>query len=71
MSTINERIQQQITSDTFNNWFEPGNLTAARRVLEATGHTIRIEGWLSRSFQTSTKPWPALGQRSSSRSMMA
>jgi Fe-S oxidoreductase len=30
-------------ADTFNNWFEPGNLTAARRVLEATGHTIRIE----------------------------
>jgi FAD/FMN-containing dehydrogenase/Fe-S oxidoreductase len=34
-----------LLADTFNNWFEPGNLTAARRVLEATGHTIRIEGW--------------------------
>jgi len=34
-----------LLADTFNNWFEPANLTAARRVLEATGHTIRIEGW--------------------------
>jgi Fe-S oxidoreductase len=34
-----------LLADTFNNWFEPENLTAARRVLEATGHTIRIEGW--------------------------
>src|SRR5262249_29983070 len=32
-----------LLADTFNNWFEPHNLTAARRVLEATGHTIRIE----------------------------
>ncbi|HET9576973.1 MAG TPA: FAD-linked oxidase C-terminal domain-containing protein, partial [Usitatibacter sp.] len=27
-------------ADTFNNWFEPGNLAAAVRVLEATGHEI-------------------------------
>jgi FAD/FMN-containing dehydrogenase/Fe-S oxidoreductase len=33
-----------LLADTFNNWFEPENLTAARRVLEATGHAIRIEG---------------------------
>jgi FAD/FMN-containing dehydrogenase/Fe-S oxidoreductase len=26
--------------DTFNNWFEPGNLAAAARVLEATGHQV-------------------------------
>jgi FAD/FMN-containing dehydrogenase/Fe-S oxidoreductase len=29
-------------ADTFNNWFEPGNLEAARRVLEATGHEVHI-----------------------------
>jgi Fe-S oxidoreductase len=34
-----------LLADTFNNAFEPGNLTAARKLLEATGHTIRIEGW--------------------------
>jgi Fe-S oxidoreductase len=34
-----------LLADTFNNWFEPANLTAARRILEATGHAIRIEGW--------------------------
>jgi Fe-S oxidoreductase len=28
-------------ADTFNNWFEPENLEAARRVLEATGHEVR------------------------------
>ncbi|HUP28679.1 MAG TPA: FAD-linked oxidase C-terminal domain-containing protein [Usitatibacter sp.] len=27
-------------ADTFNNWFEPGNLHAAVRVLEATGHRV-------------------------------
>ncbi|MEO7743025.1 MAG: FAD-linked oxidase C-terminal domain-containing protein [Usitatibacter sp.] len=27
-------------ADTFNNWYEPGNLTAAVRVLEATGHHV-------------------------------
>ena len=27
-------------ADTFNNWFEPGNLAAAARVLEATGHRV-------------------------------
>jgi Fe-S oxidoreductase len=27
-------------ADTFNNWFEPENLAAARRVLEATGHRV-------------------------------
>jgi FAD/FMN-containing dehydrogenase/Fe-S oxidoreductase len=27
-------------ADTFNNWFEPANLAAARRVLEATGHRV-------------------------------
>jgi Fe-S oxidoreductase len=27
-------------ADTFNNWFEPGNLAAAWRVLEATGHRV-------------------------------
>ena len=27
-------------ADTFNNWFEPGNLDAALRVLEATGHRV-------------------------------
>ncbi|HET9651490.1 MAG TPA: FAD-linked oxidase C-terminal domain-containing protein, partial [Usitatibacter sp.] len=27
-------------ADTFNNWFEPDNLAAAVKVLEATGHTI-------------------------------
>jgi Fe-S oxidoreductase len=27
-------------TDTFNNWFEPGNLSAARTVLEATGHNV-------------------------------
>jgi FAD/FMN-containing dehydrogenase/Fe-S oxidoreductase len=28
--------------DTFNNWFEPGNLAAAARVLEATGHELVV-----------------------------
>jgi FAD/FMN-containing dehydrogenase/Fe-S oxidoreductase len=28
--------------DTFNNWFEPENLDAARRVLEATGHHVIV-----------------------------
>jgi len=27
-------------ADTFNNWMEPGNLAAARRVIEATGHAV-------------------------------
>jgi FAD/FMN-containing dehydrogenase/Fe-S oxidoreductase len=27
-------------ADTFNNWFEPENLAAAQRVLEATGHRV-------------------------------
>jgi FAD/FMN-containing dehydrogenase/Fe-S oxidoreductase len=27
-------------ADTFNNWYEPANLDAARRVLEATGHRV-------------------------------
>ncbi len=27
-------------ADTFNNWLEPGNLAAAQRVLEATGHAV-------------------------------
>ena len=27
-------------ADTFNNWLEPGNLAAAVRVLEATGHRV-------------------------------
>jgi FAD/FMN-containing dehydrogenase/Fe-S oxidoreductase len=27
-------------ADTFNNWFEPANLAAAVRVLEATGHRV-------------------------------
>ncbi len=27
-------------ADTFNNWFEPDNLAAAARVLEATGHRV-------------------------------
>ncbi|HEX3098490.1 MAG TPA: FAD-linked oxidase C-terminal domain-containing protein, partial [Usitatibacter sp.] len=27
-------------ADTFNNWFEPANLVAAERVLEATGHRV-------------------------------
>jgi FAD/FMN-containing dehydrogenase/Fe-S oxidoreductase len=27
-------------ADTFNNWYEPGNLAAAARVLEATGHQV-------------------------------
>ena len=27
-------------ADTFNNWLEPGNLEAAARVLEATGHEV-------------------------------
>ena len=27
-------------ADTFNNWFEPENLAAAQRVLEATGHAV-------------------------------
>jgi Fe-S oxidoreductase len=30
-------------ADTFNNWFEPENLTAALRVLEASGHAVRTE----------------------------
>jgi FAD/FMN-containing dehydrogenase/Fe-S oxidoreductase len=29
-------------ADTFNNWFEPGNLAAAQKVLEATGHAVRV-----------------------------
>ena len=29
-------------ADTFNTWFEPENLEAARRVLEATGHEVRF-----------------------------
>ena len=29
-------------ADTFNNHFEPGNLAAARRVLEATGHRVIV-----------------------------
>ena len=28
-------------ADTFNTWFEPENLEAAQRVLEATGHEVR------------------------------
>jgi Fe-S oxidoreductase len=34
-------------ADTFNRWFEPGNLDAACKVLEATGHELRnaeVEG---------------------------
>jgi Fe-S oxidoreductase len=27
-------------ADTFNNWFEPGNLAAARKVLEAAGYEV-------------------------------
>ncbi|MBC8021764.1 MAG: FAD-binding protein, partial [Burkholderiales bacterium] len=40
-----ERKRIVLFADTFNNWFEPANLTAALRVLNATGHTVRIEGW--------------------------
>ena len=29
-------------ADTFNNWLEPENLEAAARVLEATGHRVRV-----------------------------
>ncbi len=29
-------------ADTFNNWLEPGNLAAAARVLEATGHRVLV-----------------------------
>jgi Fe-S oxidoreductase len=29
-------------ADTFNNWFEPENLEAARKVLAATGHDVRL-----------------------------
>ena len=29
-----------LLADTFNNWLEPGNLEAARRVIEATGHAV-------------------------------
>jgi len=29
-------------ADTFNNWFEPGNLDAVVRVLEATGHEVIV-----------------------------
>jgi len=32
-------------ADTFNNWFEPENLTAAVKVLRATGHVVHSEGW--------------------------
>ena len=29
-------------ADTFNNWFEPENLSAAQRVLVATGHAVQV-----------------------------
>ena len=29
-------------ADTFNNWFEPENLAATAKVLEATGHDVRV-----------------------------
>ncbi len=32
--------QVLLFADTFNNWFEPGNLAAARRVLEAAGYEV-------------------------------
>ena len=31
-------------ADTFNNWFEPGNLAAAAKVLGATGHRVVATG---------------------------
>ena len=31
-----------LLADTFNNWFEPDNLRAARQVLEATGHRVIV-----------------------------
>jgi len=31
-------------ADTFNNWFEPANLAAAVKVLEATGHRVSSTG---------------------------
>ena len=33
-----------LLADTFNNYFEPGNLHAARRVLEAAGYDVHIAG---------------------------
>jgi Fe-S oxidoreductase len=37
-----ERAGREVVlfADTFNNWFEPENLAAAQRVLEATGHRV-------------------------------
>jgi FAD/FMN-containing dehydrogenase/Fe-S oxidoreductase len=32
-----------LLADTFNNWMEPANLAAARRVIEATGHSVLVE----------------------------
>jgi Fe-S oxidoreductase len=31
-----------LLADTFNNWFEPGNLAAAVKVLEASGHAVTV-----------------------------
>ncbi|MFK8084235.1 MAG: FAD-binding and (Fe-S)-binding domain-containing protein [Granulosicoccus sp.] len=31
-----------LLADTFNTWFEPDNLRAARRVLEAAGYTVNV-----------------------------
>ncbi|HET6265041.1 MAG TPA: FAD-linked oxidase C-terminal domain-containing protein [Usitatibacter sp.] len=33
-----------LLADTFNNWFEPENLAAAARVLEASGHRVIVAG---------------------------
>jgi FAD/FMN-containing dehydrogenase/Fe-S oxidoreductase len=34
------RRQAVLFADTFNNWFEPANLSAARRVMDATGFDV-------------------------------
>jgi FAD/FMN-containing dehydrogenase/Fe-S oxidoreductase len=40
--TAKEGRPVALFADTFNNWFEPENLDAAVRVLEATGHRVTI-----------------------------
>jgi Fe-S oxidoreductase len=38
--TVHEARDVVLFADTFNNWFEPENLSAALKVLEATGHNV-------------------------------
>jgi FAD/FMN-containing dehydrogenase/Fe-S oxidoreductase len=38
--TAHETRDVVLFADTFNNWFEPENLSAALKVLEATGHNV-------------------------------